>query len=78
MQRSKFHVGLFHNVKQEKFYNAQTRNLSRASVLNEIVKSVAEVVGNSYYDAVQSDFNDRNTDLKTRVSFKVCSLSISL
>ncbi|KAH7523474.1 uncharacterized protein LOC107422866 [Ziziphus jujuba] len=59
---------------QEKFYNAQTLNLSKASVIDEIVKSVAEVVGKSYYGAVRSGFNDRNTDLKTRVSFKYSAL----
>jgi protein-disulfide isomerase len=59
---------------QEKFYNAQTLNLSRAFVVNEIVKSAAEVLGHSYYGAVESGFNDRKTDLKTRVSFKYSAL----
>lgn len=60
-----------HVVEQEKFYNAQTRNLTRAEVVNEIVKSAIQVVGSSYDGAVESGFNDRKTDLKTRVSFKV-------
>lgn len=55
---------------QERFYNAQTRNLSRASVVKEIVKFATAAVGNSYYSAIESGFNDRKTDLKTRVSFK--------
>lgn len=63
-------------MKQGKFYNAQTRNLSRAHVVSEIVKFTTDVVGNSYYSAVKSGFNDTKTDLKTRVSFKV-RLSVS-
>ncbi|XP_065880228.1 uncharacterized protein [Euphorbia lathyris] len=55
---------------QERFYNAQTRNLSRVSVVKKIVKFAAHEVGNSYYSAIESGFNDRRTDLKTRVSFK--------
>ncbi|XP_041019666.1 uncharacterized protein LOC121261388 isoform X1 [Juglans microcarpa x Juglans regia] len=60
----------FFKYQQGKFYNAQTRNLSRAHVVSEIVKFTTEVVGNSYYSAVKSGFNDTKTDLKTRVSFK--------
>ncbi|KAF4388456.1 hypothetical protein F8388_012433, partial [Cannabis sativa] len=55
---------------QEKFYNAQTRNLTRTEVVNEIVKSATQVVGSSYLGTLESGFNDRKTDLKTRVSFK--------
>ncbi|KAJ4702187.1 Thioredoxin superfamily protein [Melia azedarach] len=55
---------------QEKFYNAHTQNLSRTSVVNEIVKFSAEAVGESYSSAIQSGFTDRKTDLLTRVSFK--------
>ncbi|XP_022753646.1 uncharacterized protein LOC111301911 [Durio zibethinus] len=55
---------------QERFYNAQTSNMSRVDVVNEIIKFTAETVGNSYYSAIISGFNDRMTDLKTRVSFK--------
>ncbi|OMO87351.1 Thioredoxin-like protein [Corchorus capsularis] len=55
---------------QDRFYNDQTRNMSRVAVLNEIIKFTAEAVGNSYYSAIQSGFNDRKTDLKTRISFK--------
>ncbi|KAK7813940.1 hypothetical protein CFP56_004135 [Quercus suber] len=56
--------------KQEKFYNAQTRNLSRAVIVEEIVKFATEVVGSSYYSVIKSGFNDTKTDLKTRISFK--------
>ncbi|KAM3710907.1 hypothetical protein ACB094_01G068500 [Castanea mollissima] len=55
---------------QEKFYNAQTRNLSRAVIVEEIVKFATEVVGSSYYSVIKSGFNDTKTDLKTRISFK--------
>ncbi|KAL0016922.1 hypothetical protein SO802_003991 [Lithocarpus litseifolius] len=55
---------------QEKFYNAQTRNLSRAVIIEEIVKFATEVVGSSYYSVIKSGFNDTKTDLKTRISFK--------
>ncbi|GMJ14871.1 hypothetical protein like AT1G76020 [Hibiscus trionum] len=55
---------------QERFYNAQTSNKSRDAVVNEIAEFTAETAGKSYYSAIVSGFNDRNTDLKTRVSFK--------
>ncbi|CAL5213973.1 unnamed protein product [Lathyrus oleraceus] len=55
---------------QEKFYGAPTRNLSRATIVDEIVKFVASVVGNSYQTSIKNGFNDTNTDLLTRVSFK--------
>ena len=72
MQRLK----LLPTIEQEKFYNAPTRNLSRAVIVQEIVKFATEVVGDSYYSAIKSSFNDTKTDLKTRVSFKV-RLSVS-
>ena len=43
--------------------------------MNEIVKFASESVGKSYYGALESGFNDRKTDLKTRVSFKVTLLA---
>ncbi|XVF63639.1 hypothetical protein PTKIN_Ptkin09bG0102700 [Pterospermum kingtungense] len=54
---------------QETFYNAQTSNKSKEAVVNEIIKFTAEVIGSSY-SVIESGFNDRKTDLKTRVSFK--------
>ncbi|KAL2346217.1 hypothetical protein Fmac_000217 [Flemingia macrophylla] len=59
---------------QEKFYGAQTRNLSRASIIEEIVKSAAKVVGRSYYNAIKKGFNDTKSDYQTRVSFKYAAL----
>ncbi|XP_021285361.1 uncharacterized protein LOC110417366 isoform X1 [Herrania umbratica] len=55
---------------QERFLTDQTLNMSKVAVVNDIVKFTAESVGNSYYSAIKSGFNDSKTDLKTRVSFK--------
>ncbi|KAJ8762316.1 hypothetical protein K2173_007473 [Erythroxylum novogranatense] len=55
---------------QARFYNDHTRNLSRYSVVKEIVDFVSATVGNSYYSVIESGFTDRRTDLKTRISFK--------
>ncbi|XVE56205.1 hypothetical protein DITRI_Ditri03aG0219100 [Diplodiscus trichospermus] len=55
---------------QERFYNAQTSNMSKDAVVDEIIKFTTKTVGNSYYSAIASGFNDSKTDLKTRVSFK--------
>ncbi|KAL5557812.1 hypothetical protein UlMin_034023 [Ulmus minor] len=55
---------------QEKFYNANTTNLSKTTIVSNIVKFASEVVGNSFSGALEAGFNDRKTDLKTRVSFK--------
>ncbi|KAK7283429.1 hypothetical protein RIF29_12943 [Crotalaria pallida] len=55
---------------QEKFYNAPTRNLSRASIVEEIVRSATEVVGSSHFSSIKNGFNDTKTDLLTRISFK--------
>ncbi|RDX67773.1 hypothetical protein CR513_53306, partial [Mucuna pruriens] len=55
---------------QDKFYGAQTRNLSRAYIVEEIVKFATEVVGSSYYNAIKNGFNDTKSDYQTRVSFK--------
>ncbi|PNY15458.1 thioredoxin superfamily protein, partial [Trifolium pratense] len=55
---------------QSEFYGAPTRNLSRASIVDEIVKFSSAVVGNSYHTSIKKGFNDTSTDLLTRVSFK--------
>ncbi|KAF8410381.1 hypothetical protein HHK36_002909 [Tetracentron sinense] len=62
---------------QEKFYNQQTHDMSRTSVVDHIVKFATKAVGNSSLSAVESGFNDRQTDLTTRVSFKYgCSRGV--
>ncbi|CAK9178391.1 unnamed protein product [Ilex paraguariensis] len=56
--------------KQEELYNKQTFNMSRESIVKQVTKLAARAVGNSYYSAIEAAFNDRETDLLTRVSFK--------
>lgn len=63
--------------KQKRFYNAQTLNMSRVAVVDEIVKSATQALGNSFYHVLESGFNDRKTDQKTRISFKVNSPLLS-
>ncbi|XP_044509971.1 uncharacterized protein LOC123228607 [Mangifera indica] len=67
---STFHLLEWFFEHQERFYNAPTYNMSRASVVKEIVEFAAEGVGNSYLSALELGFTDRKTDLLTRVSFK--------
>ncbi|KAL5725830.1 hypothetical protein ACHQM5_008927 [Ranunculus cassubicifolius] len=63
---------------QEKFYNAPTHNMSRASVIKRISSLVVKVVGSSLLSSVESGFSDRATDLITRVSFKYsCTRGVS-
>ncbi|KAM1281880.1 hypothetical protein ACFX2I_022428 [Malus domestica] len=50
-------------------FSSQTHNISRVTVVNDIVNSVTEVIGNSYHSALEFGFNDRKTDLKTRFFF---------
>ncbi|KAL4033794.1 hypothetical protein IC575_006905 [Cucumis melo] len=54
----------------QQFYNAETRYLSRAAVMDNIVKFGVEVLGDSYKNTLVTGFSDRETDLLTRVSFK--------
>ncbi|XP_041018021.1 uncharacterized protein LOC121260257 [Juglans microcarpa x Juglans regia] len=58
------------NSPLEKFYNNPTRNMSRVSVVHHIAMFAAQVIGNSYHNAVHSGFNDDKSGLKTRISFK--------
>ncbi|KGN62258.1 uncharacterized protein LOC101216804 [Cucumis sativus] len=55
---------------QKQFYNAETRYLSRAAIVDSMVKFGVEVLGDSYKNTLVTGFNDRETDLLTRVSFK--------
>ncbi|KAM7518141.1 hypothetical protein LguiB_017103 [Lonicera macranthoides] len=62
---------------QEKFYNQQTINMSRSSIVNYVTKFASYAVGSSYCSAIESGFKDRQTDLTTRVSFKYgCSRGV--
>lgn len=63
---------------QEGFYNKATFNVSRAEIVSRIVKLATTVVGDSHYSALEKGFNDRNTDISTRISFKYgCSRGVS-
>ncbi|KAF9594420.1 hypothetical protein IFM89_031022, partial [Coptis chinensis] len=63
---------------QGKFYNQPTHKMSRKAVVDSVVKLVADVVGSSSLSVVESSFDDRETDLRTRVSFKYgCSRGVS-
>ncbi|KAF7139056.1 hypothetical protein RHSIM_Rhsim07G0249300 [Rhododendron simsii] len=63
--------------RQEGFYSQATFNMSKATIVSQIVNLATTVVGNSYQSAVASGFTDRKTDLMTRVSFKYgCSRGV--
>ncbi|KAJ4962708.1 hypothetical protein NE237_022647 [Protea cynaroides] len=65
-------------LKQEKYYNQHTYNMSRASVVDHTVRFVTKAVGAEFLSAVKSGFNDRNSDLATRDSFKYgCSRGVT-
>ncbi|KAK1348060.1 T-kininogen 2 light chain like [Heracleum sosnowskyi] len=62
---------------QERFYNAQTLNNSRASVVNQVTQVAAKAVGKTHLSAIRTGFLDRKTDLATRSSFKYgCSRGV--
>ncbi|KAJ4962993.1 hypothetical protein NE237_022932 [Protea cynaroides] len=66
------------DIKQEKYYNQHTYNMSRASVVDHTVRFVTKAVGAEFLSAVKSGFNDRNSDLATRDSFKYgCSRGVT-
>eukprot|EP00262_Sarcandra_glabra_P015727 TRINITY_DN490_c3_g1_i1.p1 TRINITY_DN490_c3_g1~~TRINITY_DN490_c3_g1_i1.p1 ORF type:complete len:239 (-),score=26.89 TRINITY_DN490_c3_g1_i1:275-991(-) len=63
---------------QEKFYNTNTLNMSRASIVEHIVKLTAKAVGNSSLSAVEAGFKDTKSDMATRISFKYgCSRGVT-
>lgn len=45
--------------------------MSKASIVDSIVKFVSNSVGESLFSGVKSGFSERKTDLATRYSFKV-------
>ncbi|KAK1441030.1 hypothetical protein QVD17_06866 [Tagetes erecta] len=62
---------------QERFYNAQTSNMSREAVLDQVIGFASSTLGNSLHSAIKSGFNDSKTGIKTRVSFKYgCSRGV--
>ncbi|PKA60770.1 hypothetical protein AXF42_Ash006404 [Apostasia shenzhenica] len=62
---------------QEKYYNGLTRNMSRASIIEEIAKDGAQAVGTSLLPAFIYAFSDTLSDSATRISFKYgCSRGV--
>ncbi|XP_076955184.1 uncharacterized protein LOC143629926 [Bidens hawaiensis] len=55
---------------QERFYNAQTLNMSRVAALDQVIRLASSTLGNSMQSAIKSGFRDSKTNIKTRVSFK--------
>lgn len=52
--------------------------MSRAAVVDRMVKLVVEAVGNSSLSAIESGFVDAKTDSATRISFKYgCSRGVT-
>ncbi|XP_077246675.1 uncharacterized protein LOC143886544 [Tasmannia lanceolata] len=63
---------------QEKYYNQPTLNMSRASIVDHMIKLMVKVVGNSSLSAIVAGFKNRETDLTTRISFKYgCSRAVT-
>jgi len=68
---------LFFKHQEEEFYNKQTFNMSKASIVEHVAKFSSRAVGTSFYSAIKSGFEDRTTDLTTRISFKYgCSRGV--
>ncbi|KAI7741166.1 hypothetical protein M8C21_018484 [Ambrosia artemisiifolia] len=62
---------------QERFYNAQTLNMSREAVLDQVIGFASNALGNSMHSAIKSGFANSKTGTKTRVSFKYgCSRGV--
>ncbi|CAA7410753.1 unnamed protein product [Spirodela intermedia] len=62
---------------QEKLYNQPTRNISRESVIRRMVKLATKATGDSSQSALERGFEDLETDLAARTSFKYgCSRGV--
>ncbi|RWR85078.1 aspartyl protease family protein 1-like protein [Cinnamomum micranthum f. kanehirae] len=60
------------------YYNKPTHTMSRAAVVDRMVKLVVEAVGNSSLSTIESGFVDAKTDSATRISFKYgCSRGVT-
>ncbi|GJR98716.1 hypothetical protein Tco_0270890 [Tanacetum coccineum] len=59
---------------QEQFYNAQTLNMSREAVLDQVIGLASSTLGNSLKSTLTSGFKDSKTGTRTSVSFKVIYL----
>lgn len=58
-------------IKQEKYYNVPTYNVSRADVVDQMSKLAVVAVGKNMHSAFLAGFNDSRTDSAARISFKV-------
>lgn len=57
---------------QEGYYNQPTYEKTRATVVNEITKNlVVPIIGETNLAAYSAGFNDSQSDMATRISFKV-------
>nr|DAD41707.1 TPA_asm: hypothetical protein HUJ06_016030 [Nelumbo nucifera] len=66
---------LFQN--QEKFYNKEVYKKSKQSTDHLIAKLVAKVLGNNSLSVIESGFEDKQTELAARFSFKYgCSRGV--
>ncbi|CAA6673521.1 unnamed protein product [Spirodela intermedia] len=62
---------------QEKLYNQPTRNISRESVIRRMVKLATKATGDSSQSTLERGFEDLETDLAARTSFKYgCSRGV--
>lgn len=58
-------------INQEKYYNAPTYEMPRASVVADMTKLALTTVGESFKTTFQLGFNDSRSDQAARISFKV-------
>jgi hypothetical protein len=58
-------------INQEKYYNAPTYEMSKASIVVDMTKLALTTVGESFNTVFQLGFNDSSTDQAARISFKV-------
>ncbi|OAY70634.1 hypothetical protein ACMD2_13718 [Ananas comosus] len=78
VQISPFFLLSYDRVAQEKYYNAPTYRLSRASITGDFANLAATVVGENSLPALKSGFNDSQTDNAARISFKYgCSRGVT-
>ncbi|KAJ0967873.1 hypothetical protein J5N97_024790 [Dioscorea zingiberensis] len=63
---------------QEKYYNDQTLNMTRASIINDITNLAILAVGNSSLPAFKDGFKDPETNTAQIISFKYgCSRGVA-
>ncbi|KAJ6852154.1 uncharacterized protein M6B38_256660 [Iris pallida] len=64
-------------IKQEKYYNAPTYNMSRSSIIEDLSELAVTVIGKKSLPVFISGFNNSQTDTAARISFKYgCSRGV--